>query len=112
MKKYISVFAVLLILVIILTGCTKKSIILYSTDLLQVEQLGTSTTIHDFADGNTYTLKTVRVKRSEMVMQDKSTAKTIADTDTMHIQVVHDILVVTFKNSGNTAYVKLSNKRF
>lgn len=36
----------------------------------------------------------------------------IADTDTMHIQVVHDVLIVTFKDSGDTVYIKLSNKRF
>ena len=63
-------------------------------------------------DGFKYTLKTVRVKRSETTSQDKATAKTIADTDTMQIQVVHDVLIVTFKGSGDTVYIKLSNKRF
>ena len=58
------------------------------------------------------TLKTVRVKKSETATQDKATAKTIADTDTMQIQVVHDVLIVTFKDSGDTVYIKLSNKRF
>ena len=70
------------------------------------------TTISDLEGGNTYTLKTVRVKRSETATQGKATAKTIADTDTMHIQVVHDVLIVTFKGSGDTVYIKLSNKRF
>lgn len=46
------------------------------------------TTISDLEGGGTYTLKTVRVKRSETATQDKATAKTIADTDTIHIQVV------------------------
>lgn len=73
---------------------------------------GAVTTISDLEGGNTYTLKTVRVKRSETTSQDKATAKTIADTDTIQIQVVHDVLIVTFKGTGDTVYIKLSNKRF
>lgn len=100
------------VLIVALTGCTKESIVLYDSDLLRVERAGAVTTISDLEGGNTYTLKTVRVKRSETATQDKATAKTIADTDTMHIQVVHDVLIVTFKDSGDTVYIKLSNKRF
>lgn len=111
MKRLIS-FIVAAVLIVSLTGCTKESIVLYDSDLLRVERAGAVTTISDLEGGNTYTLKTVRVKRSETATQDKSTAKTIADTDTMHIQVVHDVLIVTFKGSGDTVYIKLSNKRF
>lgn len=111
MKRLIS-FIVAAVLIVVLTGCTKESIVLYDSDLLRVEREGAVTTISDLEGGNTYTLKTVRVKRSETATQDKSTAKTIADTDTMHIQVVHDVLIVTFKDSDDTVYIKLSNKRF
>ena len=95
-----------------LDNFAKESVVLYDSDLLRVERAGAVTTISDLEGGNTYTLKTVRVKRSETTSQDKATAKTIADTDTMHIQVVHDVLIVTFKDSGDTVYIKLSNKRF
>lgn len=111
MKRLIS-FIVAAVLIVALAGCTKESIVLYDSDLLRVERAGAVTTISDLEGGNTYTLKTVRVKRSETATQDKATAKTIADTDTMHIQVVHDVLIVTFKDSGDTVYIKLSNKRF
>ena len=111
MKRLIS-FIVAAVLIVALTGCTKESIVLYDSDLLRVERAGAVTTISGLEGGNTYTLKTVRVKRSETATQDKATAKTIADTDTMHIQVVHDVLIVTFKDSGDTVYIKLSNKRF
>ena len=100
------------VLIVALAGCAKESIVLYDSDLLRVERAGAVTTISDLEGGNTYTLKTVRVKRSETATQGKATAKTIADTDTMHIQVVHDVLIVTFKGSGDTVYIKLSNKRF
>ena len=111
MKRLIS-FIVAAVLIVALAGCAKESIVLYDSDLLRVERAGAVTTISDLEGGNTYTLKTVRVKRSETTSQDKATAKTIADTDTMQIQVVHDVLIVTFKGSGDTVYIKLSNKRF
>ena len=111
MKRLIS-FIVAAVLIVTLTGCTRESIVLYDSDLLRVERAGAVTTISDLEGGNTYTLKTVRVKRSETATQGKATAKTIADTDTMQIQVVHDVLIVTFKGSGDTVYIKLSNKRF
>ena len=111
MKRLIS-FIVAAVLIVALAGCTKESIVLYDSDLLRVERAGAVTTISDLEGGNTYTLKTVRVKRSETATQGKATAKTIADTDTMHIQVVHDVLIVAFKDSGDTVYIKLSNKRF
>ena len=82
MKRLIS-FIVAAVLIVALTGCTKESIVLYDSDLLRVERAGAVTTISDLEGGNTYTLKTVRVKRSETATQDKATAKTIADTDTM-----------------------------
>ena len=109
MKRLIS-FIVAAVLIVALTGCTKGSVVLYDSDLLRVERAGAVTTISDLEGGGTYTLKTVRVKRSETTSQDKATAKTIADTDT--IQVVHDVLIVTFKDIGDTVYIKLSNKRF
>lgn len=111
MKRLIG-FIVAAVLIVALAGCAKESIVLYDSDLLRVERAGALTTISDLEGGNTYTLKTVRVKRSETATQGKATAKTIADTDTMHIQVVHDVLIVTFKGSGDTVYIKLSNKRF
>lgn len=111
MKRLIG-FIVAAVLIVALAGCTKENIVLYDSDLLRVEGAGAVTTISDLEGGNTYTLKTVRVKRSETATQGKATAKTIADTDTMHIQVVHDVLIVTFKGSGDTVYIKLSNKRF
>lgn len=111
MKRLIG-FIVAAVLIVALAGCTKENIVLYDSDLLRVERAGAVTTISDLEGGNTYTLKTVRVKRSETATQGKATAKTIADTDTMHIQVVHDVLIVTFKGSGDTVYIKLSNKRF
>lgn len=111
MKRLIS-FIVAAVLIVALTGCAKKSIVLYDSDLLRVERAGAVTTISDLEGGNVYTLKTVRVKKSETATQGKATAKTIADTDTMHIQVVHDVLIVAFKDSGDTVYIKLSNKRF
>ena len=111
MKRLIS-FIVATVIIVALAGCTKESIVLYDSDLLRVERAGAVTTISDLEGGNTYTLKTVRVKRSETATQGKATAKTIADTDTMHIQVVHDVLIVTYKGSGDTVYIKLSNKRF
>lgn len=111
MKRLIG-FIVAAVLIVALAGCAKESIVLYDSDLLRVERAGALTTISDLEGGNTYTLKTVRVKRSETATQGKATAKTIADTDTMHIQVVHDVLIVAFKDSGDTVYIKLSNKRF
>ena len=111
MKRLIS-FIVATVIIVALAGCTKESIVLYDSDLLRVERAGAVTTISDLEGGGTYTLKTVRVKRSETATQGKATAKTIADTDTMQIQVVHDVLIVTFKGSGDTVYIKLSNKRF
>ena len=53
------------VLIVALTGCTKESVVLYDSDLLRVERAGAVTTISDLEGGNVYTLKTVRVKKSE-----------------------------------------------
>ena len=87
-----------------LTGCaTGEAITLHDTDSLYIEREGNITRIVDRAGDDTYTLKTVRTHWQPAQISE---ATTTADTDTLRLQTVGGLIIVTDKTSGKVLYIE------
>lgn len=80
MKKIIALALVTVFLAGVLAGCTKGHGVVCKTDSLIVERDGRCLIVRDLAGGKTYTMQTVRVKKSEA-----GKPKTLVETDTLVI---------------------------
>lgn len=92
-----------------LTGCAKtggKVVTLYSTEALKIEREGAETRIFDLAGKAEYTFTSRRVKATNGAAANIGVAKTTADTDTVTIQTVHGLIIVTVKSTGKTLYIR------
>lgn len=104
------VFALMLALtmaVFALTGCTNSKgevLTLYDANGLKIEREGAQTRIYDLEGDAEYTFTTHRVKKS--TAEPVKAAQTTADTDTITIQTVHGLIIVTSKATGTTLYIK------
>ncbi|MBR4824791.1 MAG: hypothetical protein IKZ86_08320 [Spirochaetaceae bacterium] len=104
------VFALMLALtmaVFALTGCTNSKgevLTLYDANGLKIEREGAQTRIYDLEGDAEYTFTTHRVKKS--TAEPVTAAQTTADTDTITIQTVHGLIIVTSKATGTTLYIK------
>ena len=102
--------AVLLALVMVLfalTGCTNdagKVFTLYDGNGLKIEREGVETRIYDLEGEAEYTFTSHRVKKS--AAEPVKEAQTTTDTDTIKIQTVHGLIIVTSKATGTTLYIK------
>lgn len=113
MKKQTKAAAVLLALVMAvfaLTGCTKTEadiLTLYDANGLKIEREGAQTRIYDLEGEAEYTFTShrVHVKRGNAA-QYVQAAQTTADTDTVTIQTVYGLIIVTSKATGETIYIK------
>ena len=97
-----------------LTGCTDTAsevLTLYDANGFKIERQGAETRIYDLEGGADYTFTShrVRVDKSNPAAQI-SEAKTTADTDTITIQTVHGLIIVTSKATGTTLYIKGASK--
>lgn len=94
-----------------LTGCTRATVTLYDTATLRIEKQGAETRIYDLAGNEDYTFTKQRVRRMgdsstpATEPQPKDTPKLCADTDTIKLQTVHSIIIVTDKTAGSTYYI-------
>lgn len=79
MKKTLVLILIVLLLMGTLTGCGREKIIC-KTDSLIVERDGRSLIVRDLTKNKTYTMQTVRVKKSEA-----GKPKTLVETDTLVI---------------------------
>ena len=90
-----------------LTGCTKTqqgTYTLYEANGLKIEREGIETRIYDLEGEAEYTFTSHRVKKS--AAEPVKEAQTTADTDTIIIQTVHGLIIVTSKATGETIYIK------
>lgn len=114
MRKLTKAAAVLLALVLAvfaLTGCTKTGgevLTLYDANGLKIEREGAQTRIYDLEGDAAYTFTAHRVKKS--AAEPVKEAQTTADTDTITIQTVHGLIIVTSKATGTTLYIKGARK--
>jgi hypothetical protein len=101
-KRILSLVVVLF--VILLSGCTNKSEsqTLYSSDSVRIVRTGNITTVSDLLSDASYTFKVVRKKRSDGVVGDY----THVDTDTIKIEVQPKaVLIVTDKQANKVCVV-------
>ena len=90
-----------------LTGCTKTGgevLTLYDANGLKIEREGAQTRIYDLEGEAEYTFTSHRVKKS--AAEPVKEAQTATDTDTIKIQTVHGLIIVTSKATGETIYIK------
>lgn len=92
-----------------LTGCTNDKgevLTLYDANGLKIEREGVETRIYDLEGEAEYTFTSHRVRAAKGTAAQISEAKTTADTDTITIQTVHGLIIVTLKDTGTTLYIK------
>lgn len=80
------------------TGCTPKTKVYCDTDTLKIERTGNITTVYDLAGDDTYTFRTVRVRKDSQNAADG--VKTANDTDTIKIEIAKSVIIVEDKTTG------------
>ena len=106
-SKVTALLLALVMAVFALTGCTKAQqgiYTLYDANGLKIEREGAQTRIYDLEGDAAYTFTAHRVKKS--AAEPVKEAQTTADTDTITIQTVHGLIIVTSKATGETIYIK------
>jgi len=108
-NKAAAVLLALAMALFALTGCTKAQqgiYTLYDGNGLKIEREGVETRIYDLEGEAEYTFTSHRVRAAQGTAAQISEAKTTADTDTITIQTVHGLIIVTSKATGETIYIK------
>lgn len=106
-SKVAAVLLALVMALFALTGCTNdagKVFTLYDGNGLKIEREGVETRIYDLEGEAEYTFTSHRVKKS--AAEPVKEAQTATDTDTIKIQTVHGLIIVTSKATGTTLYIK------
>ena len=103
--KYKRILSLLVVLfVILLSGCTNKSEshTLYNSDSVRIVRTGNTTTVSDLLADASYTFKVVRKKRSDGVVG----GYTHVNTETIKIEVQPKaVLIVTDKQADKVCIV-------
>lgn len=106
-SKAAAVLLALVMALFALTGCTNdagKVFTLYDGNGLKIEREGVETRIYDLEGEAEYTFTSHRVKKS--AAEPVKEAQTTTDTDTIKIQTVHGLIIVTSKATGTTLYIR------
>ena len=106
-SKAAAVLLALVMALFALTGCTNdagKVFTLYDGNGLKIEREGVETRIYDLEGEAEYTFTSHRVKKS--AAEPVKEAQTTTDTDTITIQTVHGLIIVTSKATGTTLYIR------
>ena len=113
-KHKAAAFIIALVMAVFaLTGCTESkpaAITLYDTETLYIEREGAETRVYDRVGGADYTFTSHRVKASTGTAAQIREATTGADTDTIQIKTVYNLIIVTDKTTGTTLYIKGAGK--
>ena len=99
-KATVWLVSLVLCVTFLFTGCTRETKVYCDTDTLKIERTGAITTIYDLAGDDTYTFRTVRVRKDSQAVTDG--VKTAHDTDTIKIDVVKSVIIVEDKTAGVT----------
>ena len=100
MKKTIALALVIVFFAGVLAGCTKEHGVVCKTDSLIVERDGRCLIVRDLT-GNTYTLQTIRVKKSQAAKQ-----KILLQTNTLTI-IAEGGCTIIKTTDGTTVTLKL-----
>ena len=97
-KATVWLLSLILCAALIFTGCTPQTKVYCDTDTLRIERTGTVTTIYDLAGADSYTFRTVRVRKDSQNAADG--VKTAHDTDTIKIEIAKSVIIVEDKTTG------------
>ena len=84
MKNKIAFVLLLSMCLMLFAGCNNEPKMLYQSDGVTITREGNKTAVYDLLADKEYNYKTVRVKRSDGVVE----AYTAVDTDTIKIEVL------------------------
>jgi hypothetical protein len=91
-------FALLLVMCLLLfSGCGNEQKVLYRSNSVEVIREGNKTAVYDLLTDNEYNYKTMRVKRSDGVVE----AYTAVDTDTIKIEVLPSATLRIYEKSAD-----------
>ena len=96
------------VLLALLTGCSKpepQTETLYSSDSVKVERTGSQTVVYDLAGGAEYTFTSHRTRQRKSDNTARA-ATTTADTETIRLQTVYNLIILEDKPAEQTYYIK------
>ena len=106
LKATLAAILAVILLAFSFTGCTKETKVFCDTETLRIERAGTVTTVYDLAGDESYTFRTVRVRKDTPAAEAAAEYKTVYDTATIKIDTVKGAIIVTDKTAGITYTVK------
>lgn len=111
MKRAIKAAAAICLLaaVFALVSCataTAKEITIHDTETLKIAQSGHITTVYDLAGNAEYSFITRRVRTQPGAAENVRQAATQTETETIRIQTVYGILIITDKTTGEVVYIR------
>ena len=99
MKNKVAFVLLLSMCLMLFAGCNNEPKTLYQSDSVTIEREGNITLVSDLVADKEYSFRSVRVKRSESVLEPH----TAIETDTIKIEIIP---------SGLRVYDKTANKIF
>ena len=95
--KSVSFTLLLTMCLLLFAGCRNEPKVLYRSNSVEVIREGNITAVYDLLTDNEYNYKTVRVKRSDGVVE----AYTAVDTDTIKIEVLPSATLRIYDKSAD-----------
>ena len=106
LKATLAAILAVILLAFSFTGCTKETKVFCNTETLRIERAGTVTTVYDLAGDESYTFRTVRVRKDTPAAEAAAEYKTVYDTATIKIDTEKGAIIVTDKTAGITYTVQ------
>ncbi len=108
-KKASVLLLALIIALFALVGCTNGApdkVTIHDTNTLKIEREGAKTTVYDVAGDASYIFTTHRTRTRKTDAPKISEATTTADTETIRLQTVYNMIIITDKTTGETLYIR------
>ena len=99
LKNKVAFVLLLSMCLMLFAGCNNEPKMLYQSDSVEIVREGNKTAVYDLLADKEYSFRSVRVKRSESVLEPH----TAIETDTIKIEIIP---------SGLRVYDKTANKIF
>lgn len=97
MKNKIAFVLLLSMCLMLFAGCNNEPKMLYQSNSVEIVREGNKTAVYDLLTDKEYNYKTVRVKRSDGVVE----AYTAVDTDTIKIEVLPSATLRIYDKSAD-----------
>ena len=97
MKNKVAFVLLLSMCLMLFAGCNNEPKMLYQSNSVEIVREGNKTAVYDLLTDNEYNYKTVRVKRSDGVVEPY----TAVDTDTIKIEVLPSATLRIYDKSAD-----------